>query len=559
MRKLFSSHKRFIGLGLMSALVVALAVLGALWGSSQSASAQTPTPTATPTPAPTSVRLVHVEPSGADYTGNPYCPDTDWTGTRKPVVNPWHDCNNITSQNHVIRTQGWPVDSQRISWNVENFSGAVATIQAQGRCGYLAEVTGRIGWDTKKNAEQCLVIHSSTPGETRVTLTWQAYLGAIYTTPPVVKEWDSLTDSVILKYGDGDLVKVSVYYDANGDTVVGSSESKDLYLPPDVNGDTVRDTDDEHLLDKQSKWQDHGVVWDESVKRIRSLPPVEITEVVHGEHSVLINSVSIKTHQPTEGALVLAVIESPRFCTFFTDSTGSANYGATVSGRSDNLGRLVFPGDGLGVYVDTVCEEQAVIHFYAQYPNLPGSLRLGLHEWIGINWTTIEQAKQPQIRWAGEEIVLAKRWALPTEWYPNVVSGTTTPQPVCPLASTFDVDEDGEGGHYQFWDDIDDLEALNHILATDGDGYYDTILDYYVNYYRLLPSPGVLEGVWWDEDGDGVLDSFSDSGISGDTAKWAGIDRNCISKGLYSSEDPGEVDVEVKLIEEACVDRKSVV
>jgi hypothetical protein len=32
MRKLFSSHKRFIGLGLMSALVVALAVVGALWG-----------------------------------------------------------------------------------------------------------------------------------------------------------------------------------------------------------------------------------------------------------------------------------------------------------------------------------------------------------------------------------------------------------------------------------------------------------------------------------------------------------------------------------------------
>ncbi len=78
MSKLFSSHKRFIGLGLMSTLVIALAVLGTLWGFNQRASA-----------AP-DVTLVHVEPSGADYTGNPYCPDTDWTGGKnEPVVNAW--------------------------------------------------------------------------------------------------------------------------------------------------------------------------------------------------------------------------------------------------------------------------------------------------------------------------------------------------------------------------------------------------------------------------------------------------------------------------------------
>jgi hypothetical protein len=535
MRKLFSSHKRFIGLGLMSALVVALAVVGALWGFSQSASANGPL-----------VTLVHVEPSGADYTGNPYCPDTIWTGTRKPVVNPWHDCNNITSQNHVIRTAGWAIDSTRISWNVENFSGAVATIQAQGRCGDLAEVTGRIGWDTKKNAEQCLVIHSSTPGETRVTLTWQAYLGAISTTPAVIKEWDSLVDSVILKYADGDLEKVKVYYDVNGDTVVGSSEYKELYLPPDVNGDTVRDTEDEHLLDKQSKWQEHGVVWDEAVKRIRSYPPVEITEVVHGEHWVLINSVSVKTHQPTEGALILAEIESPRYCTFFTNSTGTANYGATISGVSDNLGRFVFPAGGLGVYVDTVCEEQAKIHFYAQYPNLPGSLRLGLHEWIGINWTTIELAKQPQIRWAGEEIILAKRWALPDDWYPNVLAAPATgDQPFCPLASNFDVDGDHDDSG---WGDIDDLEALGHILDTDGDTYYDTILDYSVDYQRLANSTGALKGQYGDENEDGVLDTLlTDEDDEGE------IDMNCISKGLYDSENPGQVDVEALLLEEQCV------
>jgi hypothetical protein len=444
MRKLFSSHKRFIGLGLMSALVIALAVVGALWGSSQSASAQSPTPT------PPSVTLVHVEPIGIDYTGNPYCPDTIWTGTKKPVVNPWHDCNNITSQYHVIRTEGWVIGTSGYSvntWNIENFSGAVATIQAQGRCGDLLEVTGRAGWTTANNDEWCVIIHSSMPGETRVTLSYTVIGDGTFIAGPVVKEWDSLTDSVILKYGDGDLEKVKVYYG-------GTTLYKELYLPKDMNGDTVRDYRDEALLDKQSVWQEHPVVWDEARKRVKSAPPVQIIEVVHGEHDVLINGVSITTHQPTEGALVLAVIESPRFCTFFTNGVtedcdgdtalelpGTCNYGATVTGVSDNLGRFTFPppdptAGGLGVYVDTVCEEQAEIHFYAQYPNLPGSLRLGLHEWVGINWTTIELAKQPQIRWAGEEIVLEKRWALPDEWFPNVNTNGTL-MDICPHVFNF--------------------------------------------------------------------------------------------------------------------------
>jgi len=399
-------------------------------------------------------------------------------------------------------------------------------------------VTGRTGWDTDNDDEQCVVLHSSTPGETRVTLTYDDSLpGSIYTTNPVVKEWDSLADSVILKYGD--LEKVKVYYDVDGDTVVGTSEYKELYLPLDVNGDGVRDADDEHLLDRQGTWQDHGVVWDESLKRTKSPVPLEITEIVHGEHQVLIDGLSVTTHQPTEGALVEAVIESERNCTYFTDPVGTSNYGDTIETTSDNLGRVT-------VYIDTVCEEQVIIHFYAQYPNLPGSLRLGLHEWIGINWTTIELAKQPQIRWAGEEIVLAKRWALPNEYYPNPVpSPGTGIQPICPLASNFDVDGDG----LVAGEDIDDLLAQGHIVDTDGDGGYDTLLDYWVNYYRLLPSPGVLEGVYWDNDRDGVLDSISDSGISGDTAKWADIDMNCVSKGLYSSENPGQVDVEAKLIE----------
>jgi hypothetical protein len=506
MSKLFSSRKRFIGLGLVSALVIALAVLGSLWGFSQGASAQGAI-----------AGLVHVEPSGVDYTGNPYCPDTDWTATRAPVVNPWHDCNNITSQNHVIRTDGWDPAYHTVGgWNIENFSGATATSQAEGRCGDIAEVTGRAGWDPANDDEQCIVLHSSTPGETRVTLGYDDD-GTIRIAGPVVKEWDSLTDSVILKYGDLE-EDVKVYYDVDGDTVIGSTEYKKLHLPKDMNGDGKRDTDDEHELDKQGTWQDHGVVWDEALKRIKVPVPVEITEIVHGEHSVLINNVSIITHQPTEGAIILAELESERNCTFFTDSTGSANYGSAIQATSDNLGRVT-------VYIDTVCEEQVIVHFYAQYPNLPGSLREGLHEWIGINWTTIELAKQPQIRWAGEEIILAKRWALPAEWYPNVDTNQEL-LPVCPLAT------------------------IGGAVYTDEDGdtlLDDTVVTHHVNYVLKDPGLGALEGGYVDSNGDGVLDTLS---FMGQSEAEGHIDDDCISKALADSEDPGEQDIEAKLMED---------
>ncbi|MCJ7510191.1 MAG: thrombospondin type 3 repeat-containing protein [Dehalococcoidia bacterium] len=660
MRKLFSSHRRFIGLGLMSAIFVALAVVGALWGFSQNTSAGGA--------AVPPVTLVHVEPSGVDYTGNPYCPDADWTGTLKPVVHPWHDCNNITSQNHVIRTANWlasyPISATYPKWNVEKFTGAETTIIAQGRCGDLAEVIGRAGFnagqctntkdddgdgavndgcpgqvaetgtmcanatddedndpttagiqydgvvndgcpavvaaetictgavdddgDTKvndgcpgqvaetigtvnqcddatddedndpttpliqldgvvndgcpdvdasedPNDQQCLVIHSSTPGETRVTLTYDDGQGHIITSLSVVKEWDSLVDSVILKSGDLDK-DIKVYYDKNGNTIIESSEYVKMDLPKDMNGDGKRDQLDEHELDKQSVWQDHPVVWDESAKRIKALPLVQIIEVVHGEHQVQVNNVTRTYHQPTQGSIVTATIDSPRNCTFFTNAAGTNNSGpTTIVATSDNLGRVI-------VYVDTVCEEQARIKFHDDYPPGVGSQRDTVDEWVGINWTTIEQAKQPQIRWAGEEIILAKRWALPDDWYPNANCGTADNQvcPSCPLASNFDVDGDGSTS----WA-LDDLQALGHILDTNGDTYYDTILDYSVDYQRVPNSVGALEAQYTDDNYDGVLDTpETDEDDEGE------IDMNCISKGVHVSQDPGEGDVVAILLEE---------
>ncbi|KPJ70283.1 MAG: hypothetical protein AMS14_11035 [Planctomycetes bacterium DG_20] len=115
-------------------------MLGTLWGFNQRASANEVGP----------VSLVHLEPGGADYTGNPYCPDTDWSGGKnKPDVNPAHDCNNITSQNHVIRTEGFDpgtmardVATGTNGWVLDG----VGEILGTGPCGSLAEVTGRALW-----------------------------------------------------------------------------------------------------------------------------------------------------------------------------------------------------------------------------------------------------------------------------------------------------------------------------------------------------------------------------------------------------------------------------
>jgi hypothetical protein len=140
----------------------------------------------------------------------------------------------------------------------------------------------------------------------------------------------------------------------------------------------------------------------------------------------------------------------------------------------------------------------------------------------------VELAKQPQVRWAGEEIVLAKRWALPDEWFPNVTCGDgDDPCPYCPLATI---------GGAEYYD-------------SDGDpsGLMDTVVSHHVNYVLLEAGPGALEGGYIDINGDGVLDTLS----VGDPSEAIGhIDDMCISKALADSEDPGQQDSEALLMED---------
>jgi hypothetical protein len=413
-----------------------------------------------------------------------------------------------------------------------------------------------------------------------------------------------------------------------------------------------RDADDEHLLNHDGETQEHAVIFDEAIKLSKSADgPIQLIEAVHGQH------VDFPDHG-TEGAVVLAFIDDPRGCTYFTNPTDPGSYlGTALVGRSDWRGWMVGPriwptgaqftaealaeaaahgleplmsnnGDEidvdldfeaamLGVYVDTVCESQAVITFKVGYPDFVQSVpEIPAPEWVRINWYTVELAKQPQIRWAGEEIVLEKRWAPASDWLPNLGGGIDNDgdtlineDPADDDGDTLineefpadgkdtdeDGNEDGTAAEPGFGDcfDLEDNDADTKIdeadascvdnvdedtgVDTDEDDDDDCVGLPPADPFAVDPNPNdtiqpahdcsVSGGI--DEDGPdacplaGELVKYSKLGgpgglISGlpDVAPisasepdvvWTLIDENCISRALYSSEDPGEVDVEATL------------
>jgi len=790
----------------MSAFVVALAVVGTLWGLNQTASAITV------------VSLVHVNPDGTDFVGNPYCPQTVWSADGKTATpDPRHDCNNIASQEHVIRTDGFVTDLEG-HFVIEG----VGVIVEEGYCNDIPEVAGRLGWcdddgdgvcdedgpnldydddgdgsidedptadgtdddddgmedgsgpnpgsgdcdddvdndldgtdandpqcapqvdedpagdsidndkdgkedgtgpvvpgtgdcadgidndddgsadctdpqcapwcgedpadgvdndlDGKEDGtgpvipgtgdcansldddgdgtdlgndpecalfdgedpvgfggdpdddgdglddedgpgnmlfaeEYCLVIHSKDPGETSIRF---VYTGGW--TDLIHKEWDKLEDTVILKKDDVDK-KV---------TVEGLGK---VELPLDANGNDKRDPEDAHLLDRNGETQDHAVMWDEALKRDRSAEgPIRIIEVVHGYHAEM-------PDHPTEGAIILATIDSPG-CTYFTNPVtvdidldgvpdyqpGEINLGTAQIGISDWRGFFVgpkvwpasaqlsaealaaagahlltpgmsnngsmttFEADYAGVYIDTMCEEQATITFHVGYPDYVQSVpEIPEIEQITINWTTVQAAKQPQIRWAGEEIVLEKRWALPGEWYPEAGGidddgdgkvnedtghpstddadgdGLVDEDPKNGVDDDGDRKEDGTRGTPGDWECTDGKD-------NDGDGKTDAADPE----CTALAGAGIDEDVP-DDDADGLIDEdpLDLCPLAGELVKyvkldgpgglvsglpdafpttasepevvWTYIDEECVSRALYSSEEPGEVNAEAIL------------
>jgi hypothetical protein len=751
MRKVFETRKRLLAVGLAGALILALSVVGGLWfAGAQNADAQLET-----------LNIMHVNPDGSDFTGNPFCPQTVWSAdgnARVVSVAPWHDCNNAAGQHHLIRTEGyeliadddgdsvpsapnavvgtaetlcdgvdndgdtavddgvclWPetppnacndydddgdtvvddgqcIDEDPVdgidndgdedidedppnitNWVIQNVGANAAIVRGPNFCWvenqtFLAPNFDPVNWN-----EICIAITSTAPGETSI----QATFNVPSAVPPIsgevtntlVKEWDKFIDTVILKAFDVELVAMPSPF-PSGTRVA---------LPLDADSDGDRDADDEHLMDHNGELQEHQLIFDEGIKLSKSADgPIQLIESVHGQHA------DFPDH-PTDGAVVLAFIDSNRGCTYFTDPTDPGTFlGTAVVGITDWRGFFIGPqvwpagaqfnaealgeaaaaglepglsnnGDDqdvdvdfeanfLGVYVDSVCEEQATITFKVGYPNFVQSVpEIPAPEFVRINWTTVELAKQPQIRWAGEEIVLEKRWALPGEWFPNLGAGIDNDDDGLINEDPADDDNDGlineefdgEVGVDDDWDgnenntraepgfgncndgidndadtDVDGDDAgcaafIDEDTGQDttedndddcvGDAPEDPAHDIVIpggapgsgeppifdGFDPGTPSgPGnfvggcsVAGGI--DEDGPdfcpwtGMFVKYSKLGgpgglISGLNAGfaeqlqqlpgdepdvvWSIVDENCISRALYSSEDPGEVDVEATL------------
>jgi len=607
-----------LGITAVAAMVLTVLAVSSLSWTGHGAGAQEP------------LLIKHVNPDGSDFIGNPFCPPTVWSAdgqARVVSVADWQDCNNAIGQLHLIRTVGFdPATMTVVQFNLQGVGGIVGPGTGI-RCGDLLEAVDRPNWNPANNDQQCVVIHSSDPGETLVTLTYDDG-GILSTTESAAKQWDTLTDTVILKAGDVESV-----------TVPGMGAQK---LPKDVDGDGDRDAADEHLLDHNGETQQHAVVFDEALKRLRSAEgPVQLIESPHGQH------VGLADH-PAEGAVILAFIDSPHGCTYFTSpsdplsSLGTAVVGIAdwrgffvgpkvwpagaqfdaealaeaaaaglAPGLSNNGDDIDFPEDFeanfLGVHVDSLCEELATITFKVGYPNFVASMPLmPAPEWVTINWTTIEMAKQPQIRWAGEEIVLEKRWALPGEWYPEPGAGIDNDGDGLINEDPCDDDSDGlcneeYGGVVGVDDDMDGNEDATRAIpgfgnCNDGiDNDADTSVDGndascapYIDEDTGIslsedddgdcvgsppadpfesPFCSVAGGI--DEDGPdicplaGYLVKFSKLGgpgglivgvpnvgpDPGPDVVWTVVGQDCVSRALYSSEDPGEVDVEALLVD----------
>jgi hypothetical protein len=562
MRKFFGIRRRLLATGLAGALILALAVVAGLWlAHSQMATASTSQP----------VSLVHVNPDGSDFTGNPLCSQTQWSGGKVLSVDPTHDCNNVTSQHHVIRTRGfargmspWPGACGPLNFDCFLLGAGPGQILNVDFCGNIPEVYNRANWNHDNDPQICVVIHSNNPGETSVAFSYKAGYDS-FTTLAVIKEWRKLHDTVILKKGDLE------------DVTVGTATWK---LPKDANGDGKRDAADEHLLNHDGENQSHSVILDETMspKGLKSASgPIQLVEVVHGAEK----AVDPQIHVAVEGAVVLAFIDpASGGCSFFTNPrvdkvvglftftlpARTINYGTAVVGITNSAGQFVGPipwpagaqlsnealaeaarhllrapvgnnngastngdspdsffGPHLGVWVDTKCEGQTTITFKAGYPGQVGSEpQFPAPEQVKINWETLELSKQPQIRWAGEEIVLSTRWALPDEYFPNVNATTKMPEDICPLAT-------GRPDYTGCYDPLSCSTAVTHD----------------VKWVRGDPSPGALEGAYIDENGDGSLDALR--GTSSDAR--GDIDYSCVSKGLAGSEVQGQMDIEAKLME----------
>jgi uncharacterized repeat protein (TIGR01451 family) len=425
---------------------------------------------------------------------------------------------NVIGSAHLVRTDGWQPGFVIDEWLLEpQFGSTVVILAGPGDCPTVASDSdldfpdGTSLWDSFSPAyqaelegEQCIAWTSTSPGETFVSLQFHdegAFSdgsgvdepddSVVNTVGPIIKEWNEITETHLIR-------------------VPSNIDEWD----EDDDNDDVENIDD---IDWQHENDIQGTVISQDITRT-----VSILEKVHGEHQtgapgVVVDEEGKKispdglVHAAVDHAIVFVEIDDNRNCTtvessnvsnMFNEGLGDVNTYGHESGRvviTDRSGNMVVEEHG-GVLLTfrSTCTTQARIIVHVEYPRPVASAQPDFEEIITINWTVVEEAKQPIIKKAGEEHVLEVRWS----------------------------------------DFVDrgDCDVAGHLVI-----------------YTELSGPGALLGGW---ENIPTVDNFSSddpdfvpTSSSGGQAV-AEVNEDCISAALYSSEDPGEGDVEAVLCNE---------
>ncbi len=217
----------------------------------------------------------------------------------------------------------------------------------------------------------CVSIRSTQPGETvQATIEYLDDSVLVSAAGFFIKEWSELTDSVIIT-GDG------------------SGSAKNL---------------------NSIGWQHDNDVQDTVLSRSVG-SHVDLLAIAHGEHQTegsdpdpggipgFVAGPGGLVHVDVDHAAVDVQLVSPRGCT---------TYEVSNQGFTGRVGNLAHGGVLITLWND--CAEVVSVWINETYPNPVASAVEDIEQHIVIEFGEGQSAKQPQFRWKGEDIVLAKQW-----------------------------------------------------------------------------------------------------------------------------------------------------
>jgi len=412
---------------------------------------------------------------------------------------PWASNAEMASDLAVLGDGGiLPVlgDPGDYNWNIATISGPAANV-----VGAVKVEMSFAAWGNTTDLP-CVRWTSTGPGEQNVTI--------VDETGAVAADWADGT-------GSGD-----VCLDADNDDVCDAALNPSTALVKEWN--VLEPT--AILLGKTDVTDssiNRGTVFNPATSTYEYIGQVDLVENVYGSH----NSVGGPVKTLVVGAQV--TFEALGTCgVVIVDPAGNTTYDGTPPADNDGAGPLaldpnddfgpdsaVFYSIGVGIKftIDTdgctTRDAWTGVRITTAYPALIGSVQPGGDvETIRVNWTAPEVShKKILLAWAGQRILLEQDWRLPSDSIPQI---------------------DTEGAFCPFNAGLSDEFFVVKYLKGGGPGNFLQVADFH--------NLGALP--------DLILDL-----ISPDEINMFIHAQDCISRALFESEQPGQVDIEAYVID----------